>query len=517
MRNMKTRTFGLAKVILAVMMAVSSFGLPSFNIAKAVDNNFYFREKKLLPEGLMIVNELYGNPNSMFITMLDTKTLSLKWQQNFNIHTGGGCGTRYINRYCLKDNKLFGFDTTDYFVKCVDVSTGKTIWRTGYKGKDKSDFASRNAIGITKSGLYFYASTYDSLMVFDKNTGKLLNMFEYHSYGEFNNTIEISEGLVYADNEKGYSVINALTGKTLYTFPEPKNTTYENLGAFHETEFYVDKEGFGYVRNAKDMPCKFDVKTGKILWTCKKAYVANFAYEDKANVYLYATNHDYKKPGAKIVSIRKSDGNANWEVNTAFTMLDSATSIARLGSGSGKPIEDPMPLCPSTSFHVNFLGDKVIVGLGLETLHNKSDIGFQMFRLSDGKELVRKSSNIRVDNAILLPDGRNLLAENGDFFSIIDSWTGIDKNVTPKLIRGWSNNSFSLENKLLSLTNGKDDKPIFTVIDITSGKTVWTLPDKDKDQDDIFTFNGKIVITGGGLIDIFDLKTGKYEKRIRLE
>lgn len=511
MRNIKTNLIFMIKVFLVVILVFSSLGLQTVYITNAAEKNYYFREKILLPEGLMIVNESFGNPNSMYVTMLDSKTLALKWQQSFYIHTGGGCGTRYLNRYCLKDNMLFGFDTTDYFVKCIDVSTGKIIWRTGYKGKEKTNFASRNGIGISKRGLFFYASTDDVLMVFDKNTGKLVNKFEYHSYGENNNTIEIIEGFVYSDNEKGYSVINALTGKTLYTFPKPKNTTYENLGAFHETEFFVDKEGYGYIRNAKDMPCKFDVKTGKIIWTGKKAIVANFAYEDKDNLYLYATSHDYKKPGAKIASIRKSDGKTNWEINTSFVLKDVQASMASFGSGSGRPAEDPMPMCPGTSFQVNFLGDKVIVGLGTENLGRKSNIGFQMFRLSDGKELVRKSFNVNVASAILLPDRRNLFAENGDYYTIIDSWTGKDKTVTPKFSNTTLQRGFNLHNNLLSLTTGNEKESMFTVFDISSGRTVWTLPDKDNDQDYIFTINGKIIITGSGVIDIFDLKTGKLK------
>lgn len=155
MRNMKTRVFVLARIVLAFMVAVSSFGLQSFYIAKGVDKNFYFREKILLPEELMIVNELYSNPNSMYVTMLDSKTLALKWQQSFNIHTGGGCGTRYLNRYCLKDNMLFGFDTTDYFVKCIDVSTGKIIWRTRYKGKEKKILHQGTVSAYRKEDYFF--------------------------------------------------------------------------------------------------------------------------------------------------------------------------------------------------------------------------------------------------------------------------------------------------------------------------------------------------------------------------
>lgn len=525
MRNKLMKSVCAVGLIAILAMPMQPFGNNSINKVLG-ETEYNFREKVLFPEGLLMVHESYGNQNKLYISMLDAKTLALKWQDDFVTFTGGGCVTGLFNRYCMKNKTIFAYDTKDYFVKCVDITNGKVLWRTGYKQKSDSDDEWKPPIGISTKGPYFYARSNKSLLVFDGKTGEMINRFKCDNIQSDSNVIEISEGLIYCQTKDNYEIINALTGRILYRLKVPKSATYENKGAYNYTDLYVDKEGFGYIRNAKDMPCKFEVKTGKILWTSKKAIVANYAYEDKSNVYLYATNHDMKKPGAKIVSIRKSDGKINWEINTAFTILDLQSSMVNISPDFGKPEQEPVPMCPGTSFQINFLGDKVIVGLGSENRVSKSNIGFQVFRLSDGKEIVRKPIAFDVSNCLLLPDNVDILGlkikagETYDkhrfCFMILDVRTGKERELTQYY--KWDYGCpYIYDNGYLSFIANDNVKECFTVFDITSGKTVWTLPDKDKDRDRIFKVNGKIVITGGGLIDTFDLKTGKFEKRIKIQ
>lgn len=526
MRDKVMKSLCVVCLVAMIVMPIRPFHFQNSLENVLGQNDYYFREKVLLPEGLMLVHEGYGNQNLLHITMLDSKTFNLKWKNDFVTFTGGGCVTGMFNRYCMKNNMLFAYDTKDYFVKCVDIAYGKVLWKTGYKQDGDTDSEYKPPIGISTKGPYFYARSNKSILVFDAKTGENLKRFKCDNIQSDTNVIEIGEGLIYGQTKDNYEVINALTGRVIYRLLLPRNTTYENKGAFSYSDLYIDKDGFGYVRNAKDMPCKFDVKTGKILWTSKKPVVANYAYEDKANVYLYATNQDYKKPGAKIVSIRKSDGNINWEINTAFTMLDEQFSMSTVTSRNGRPIEELVPMCPGTTFQVNFLGDKVIVGLGAENRLRRSNIGLQIFRLSDGKEIVRKSIVFDVSNCSLMPDNVNILGlkikpgnshDKHQFcFTLLDVRTGKEKDLTQYYKWDYYYPYNLDKGNLLSFIANDNGKKNFTVFDITSNKTVWSLQDKDNDEDRIFTVNGKIVITGGGFIDTFDLKTGKFEKRIKI-
>lgn len=101
-----------------------------------------------------------------------------------------------------------------------------------------------------------------------------------------------------------------------------------------------------------------------------------------------------------------------------------------------------------------------------------------------------------------------------NLLTVLDTWTGKDNIIAGSVYCDYVT-SIHYQDGYASFMSRIKDKSFFNVVDTTTGKRVWFLEDKDKDDDLILTYKGKIIIVGGGLMDVFDLKTGKFIKKVR--
>jgi hypothetical protein len=163
-----------------------------------------------------------------------------------------------------------------------------------------------------------------------------------------------------------------------------------------------------------------------------------------------------------------------------------------------QPIEIPVSFCSSSYLEFKSVGDKVVVGLGLETRCNGNfKLGFLVFRLSDGKEIVRKSKVFIPDSVYQTSSSRYLVGVKlgtktnpKSWLTVLDTWTGKDNVITGGVNCNHATGIYYQDGYASYMSHIKD-KSYFNVVDTISGKRVWFLEDRDKDNDLILTHKGK--------------------------
>lgn len=522
------RTGWFLRVLSVVMVAVMVLSFVPVNpvFAGSKDWKLFSREHEyyVLDDGILIIqNELDIGINANRLTMYDPEKLTKIWSHDFGNYDGGG--VTHVNIYCISKGRIFGFDTEDNWAKCIDAKTGKLLWRTKYR-TDETDGLDREQIGRKTNGTYFYLVSSRIIYVFNAQTGKVENKINKSVPMVENDINEISDGLLILSKDDKYQIVEAVTGAIKYTLEKPKpdfQMILENKMSF---EVYVDDEGFGYSRNKKDQIIKFSIINGKTIWTSKKPFSGGFAYEDKNCIYLLDQEYSWKKLAFGIAAYSKVDGTQKWAVEKSYTNTNDkssgTTNENKLCGKTPQPIENPVPYCSSSYLEFKFVGDKVVAGLGLEAMYsNNFNLGFLVFRLSDGKEIVRKSEVFFPDSVFQTATNRYLVgvkmrtkANPGSWLTVLDTWTGKDNVIAEGVYCDYAT-GIHYQVGYASYMSHIKDKSYFNVVDTATGKRVWFLEDKDKDEDMIITHKGKIIIVGGGLMDVFDIKTGKFIKRVK--
>lgn len=515
--------------LVMVLMTVTTFS--SIIYAGSKDWQIFAPEDnyQLIKEGFLTLTRSndYSSKNGQTFTLelYDYVLMKKPWKHEFGMYSGGG--VRDVNVYCIKNGKIFGFDKEYFWAKCIDAKTGKLLWRTMYKLGQKPETEYRINIGITSSGKYFYLisgvnsinSDKACLYVFDSNTGTVLNRINVEARFIEENPVELTEGIIMIYEKEKLVMINAKTGKTAYSLdragfnPGVRNNDKELFGV------YIDSNGFGYTRNAKDRIIKFNTKDGKIIWTSDKPFVGGFAHEDNDSIYLQSTSYPNEDMPFGMASYTKTDGKQKWVVERTLSrkikVKTNSSDNTIMSRVQPPPEENPVPNCSNSFIEVKFLDDKVVVGIGYGFLGEYAP-GLMIFRLSDGKEIVRKSESYSPGRIFQMADKRYILGvkitygdSQNSYLTVIDTWTGKDAVL--------ENNAYGInyQNNYVSYMTHIKDKYYFNVLDTTTGKRVWFLEDKDKDNDFIMTHNDKIIIIGGGLMDVFDIKTGKFIKRVK--